>query len=79
MIGNKLISCACIAAQVRAAEAEATQGLKAQIGCVALVRAVQVGGTLLTAIDVDLLHSQLIAPTATAWNWDSQPRNCSRS
>ncbi|KAL6765306.1 ankyrin repeat-containing domain protein, partial [Haematococcus lacustris] len=30
--------------EVRAAEAEATQTLKAQIGCVALVRAVQAGG-----------------------------------
>ncbi len=36
--------CVCVCVQVRAAEVEATQALKAQIGCVALVRAVQAGG-----------------------------------
>lgn len=47
--------------EVRAAEAEATQTLKAQIGCVALVRAVQAGGPhCLEAMQLLHVHGALL-------------------
>jgi ankyrin repeat protein len=47
--------------EVRAAEAEATQTLKAQIGCVALVRAVQAGGPqCLEAMQLLYQHGALL-------------------